>query len=208
VATTISVPAGATASLDLGSGVAVRVNSVTQLSVERVTAKRIEVHLDGEAYFDVEPGRSRTLVIRTEAGIVRNTGTEFNVRARNGWTEVVVAEGAVEFEAAGRVMQVRAGEESRAGAGGPPTSPTAADLFVSRAWLDGILVFDRTPLSTVVERLHERFGLTFEVAPALRDERLTAVIRSPTASSAMEAICAAIAVRCTRSNERWRLTPR
>lgn len=204
----VLVPAGSVTSLELASGIQARANAGSRLSFVQVSPKRVELELEGEAYFEVAGEDGRVLIIRGEAGEVRNTGTRYNVQARDGELVVAVVEGEVVLSAAGEEVVVRSGERSSAVVGAPPAKPSTVDLFVVQAWLDGVLVFRDEPLSRVVARLERHYGVPFEVSPQLGERRLTALIRSKNADDAAQTICIAVGARCKVENGGWKLQGR
>lgn len=203
----LEVPAGATTLVQLADGVTFHVNSASTLAY-RVAGRTVEVELDGEAFFSVAEGSRHDLRVITEAGEVRDIGTEFNVLARDGRVRVTVAEGAVELGASGRVVRVEAGEESWAEAGSQPAEPRKADLAMARAWREGIVMIRDEPLGAAAAELERRYGVPFEVAEALRDRRITATIRARTPDGAATVVCMTVRARCEPAGEGWRISPR
>lgn len=79
---TIEVPAGKSMDYVLADGTVIRLNSGARLQYPAAFAKdRREVHLDGEAYFDVRHNEKQPFVVRTFASDITVLGTEFNVNA-------------------------------------------------------------------------------------------------------------------------------
>lgn len=79
---TIEVPAGKSMDYVLADGTVIKMNSGARLQYPAAFAKdRREVHLDGEAYFDVSHNEKQPFVVRTFASDITVLGTEFNVNA-------------------------------------------------------------------------------------------------------------------------------
>lgn len=199
----IETPAGAMTTVALSEGITVRLNAASKLTFRQEGGHVGEVRLDGEAYFTVPHDPKRLFRVVTSAGVVRDIGTEFNVRARDGAVAVTVAEGEVELEAVGRAVRVQAGEESSARIGSPPTPARPADLAANQAWLEGAAVFRNQTLGVIAAELERRHGVPFIVAPSLRETRVTATIRGRTAEAAAQVICSVVAVRCRAAGEGW-----
>jgi|GEM_PF-759155 len=200
----IETPAGSMTTVALTDGVTVQLNAASRLTFQqRGDARVTEVRLDGEAYFVVPHDPGRLFKVVTNAGVVRDIGTEFNVRARDGGVVVTVAEGEVELEAVGQVVRVRAGEESSARIGRAPTPARPTDLAASQAWLEGTAVFRDETLGAIAAELERRHGVPFIVAPSLRETRVTATIRGRTAEAAAQVICSVVAARCKPAGEGW-----
>lgn len=76
----ISVPAGRSMDYTFPDGTTVRLNSGARLTYPMAFAKdRREVHLDGEAYFDVAHDAGKPFVVKTFASDVEVLGTKFNL---------------------------------------------------------------------------------------------------------------------------------
>lgn len=208
VPTVVAVPAGATTTVELAGGIVAHLNSVSSLSyIDNARGVR-EVELDGEGYFDVRHDPEREFRVRTSAGVIRDLGTAFNVRVRDGVVVVVVTQGRVELESMGRAVLVEAGQQAGAVEGSPPVEPKPADIKVATAWRHGQLIFYDKPLRTVAPELERRYGVRFDVSEELADQRITAAIRSRSAAEAARAVCAAIDARCTRTRTGWSISSR
>jgi len=206
--TVIEVPAGATSNVELPGEILVRLNAASRLEFEAKQGRVTDVRLDGEAYFAVPHDPSRELRVITAAGVVRDIGTEFNVHARDTTVTVTVIEGEVELAAAGAAVRIAAGQTSSARSGSPPAPATAADVFAARAWLEGLSVFRNERLEVIATELERRYATPFEVAPELRDTRLTATIRARTAEEAARAICSGVGATCRAVDGGWRIGTR
>lgn len=78
----IEVPAGRNMDYTMPDGTVIKLNSGARLQYPMVFAKdRREVHLDGEAYFNVTHNEKQPFVVRTFASDITVLGTEFNVNA-------------------------------------------------------------------------------------------------------------------------------
>ena len=135
-------------------------------------------------------------------------GTEFNVRARNDRVDVVVTEGVVALEGEGRTVTVEAGRKARAVAGSPPSDPEPASASAI-AWTEGRLVAVDEPLAEIAAEFSRRYGVRVTVRPELAAARATVTIgRTADARAAIQAICAAVAARCTETGGGWTIEKR
>lgn len=204
----VVVPAGSQIVLQLPGGIDVRLNSATELSYKPSRDVR-EVHLEGEAFFTVPEGAKRNLLVHTEAGTVRDLGTEFNVRARSGRTAVVVTTGQVALESPQGVVALEAGEESAMSVGAAPAAPAPASLDPALGWLSGRLVYYDESLAEVAAELERRFGVAVRVAESLRDKRLAVSIDAQTeANAAVRLVCQAVDARCGQVAGAWLIQAR
>ena len=92
--TTINTLASQKTNIDLPDTSNVILNSASNLSYnEKTWYTNRKVNLDGEAFFKVAKGSS--FDVKTEKGIVTVLGTQFNVKQRNNYFEVVCYQGLV-----------------------------------------------------------------------------------------------------------------
>lgn len=138
------------------------------------------VRLEGRAFFSVRH-QSDPFIVRTKNGTIKDLGTKFDVKAWSGEheTQVTVTEGKVILEtgvASGvKGVLVTAGQKSAAVRDSVVLKPVRADLSQVLAWLHGTLVFDHTPLRTVIASLERIYPFKFSVSdPSLLSKRLTA----------------------------------
>ncbi len=193
---------GAQEIVELPDGSTVRLNSVSQLSYpaglsddERVVVVR------GEAFFEIAKD-GRPFIVETENARVRVLGTVFNVWARNGETRVIVQEGRVavrpresetpaSLELTANQMAVCSGE-SLSGA------PVSVDAAHRLGWLEGKIVFSKSPLSEVIAELQRRYQVKIRLSAAyLEQETLTATFNQKPIAEVIESLCLAMHLRFT-----------
>jgi ferric-dicitrate binding protein FerR (iron transport regulator) len=103
----VETPSGVIAGFRLDGGGEIRQNAGTSL---RWTAARRVALVDGHIY--VDSGRpADSVLVSTPAGVVRDVGTRFDVRVREGEVRVRVREGAVHLDSAAASPDVIAGQE-------------------------------------------------------------------------------------------------
>ena len=168
-----TTPRGATAKVLLADGTAVWLNADTHLWYPtKFSGRHRDVYLQGEAFFEVAPNRQHSFVVHVGREQVRVTGTSFNVQA---YPEEPTVETAV---VTGRVAFIRA-ENGRAKAQDTLyvvpnqravfTKQTASmhrELGESRdfrAWNDGELVFQETPLDEVARVLARQYAVNVDL---------------------------------------------
>ncbi len=150
--------------VELPDGSRVEMNAASRLRYRKNFLKKREIALVGEAYFSVEPGAA-PFFVETENSRVAVLGTEFNVRARDNTTTVVVAKGSVSFaDIQRRDVRLQSGEMSWVQTGQPPTPPQAANLDRVLAWRQGRLEFQRTPLNLVMAEIERQFDVNIQLA--------------------------------------------
>lgn len=104
---TLVVPRGGEYRLTLSDGTAVHLNSSSELRypVYFKKGERI-VELEGEAYFEVSKDSSRPFYIKTNGILIKQFGTEFNVRSRTSKNiEIALVKGSIGVQTAYDKMQ-------------------------------------------------------------------------------------------------------
>lgn len=204
----VIVPAAASATIELPGDIVIDLNAESRLSYRTVKGEVAEVELQGEGFFRVPHDPKRQFIVRTEAGVVRDLGTDFNVRVRDGELAVAVASGIVALENAGQAVEVRAGESARARLGAPPATATEADIDALVGWRTGRLVFVDESLGAIAAELSRKYGMQITVAPSLATTRITAtVVISADAVEALRTITLPAGARYTRTSSGWDITP-
>jgi ferric-dicitrate binding protein FerR (iron transport regulator) len=216
---TESADPGSRLAVVLPDGSSVELNAGSSLRYRRsfawlpgVPTRDRTVELEGEAFFDVEPG---VRPFRVEAGeaSVRVLGTRFNVRARGNTTEeavrVEVEEGRVEVwsNRASSGVILSAGEAVRV----PPRSGGLVREAVLPGrigtWRDGGLTVVDEPLSAVLRELSLRFGVRISLADPQAGTALLNVYYP--AVSSLESVLADLAtqqeLRYRQTGEGWQL---
>ncbi len=160
---------------------------------------RRDVYLDqGDAFFTVEHNTARPFRVHTVNGMAQDLGTEFLVSA---WpairrTRVVVVSGEVGLWQVGDeqvpprpLFTLVAGQLGQVDSLGSGTVASNVKTSQYVAWVDGILVFDETPLDEVVATLGRWYNLDIQLRDAsLARRRVTARIQNQSVSGVLESI--------------------
>lgn len=138
-------------------------NSVVTLStdsavrVNRWSGERRLTLLRGQAYFQVAKDPSRPFIVTAGDKQVTAVGTAFDVRLEPGKLSVTLVEGRVRIAGASpqgpRRVEMNAGSRFVA-AGSAAWAIASVDTAKESAWLQGRLVFDGEPLSSVVAEMN------------------------------------------------------
>jgi transmembrane sensor len=153
----------------------------------------------GRAWFDV--ARREGPSFRVVAGdvVVRDISTQFAVERAAAATLVTVEQGEVAVSTPGTPeARVLVGQRMRVESGRMPP-PEAVEPGVTLAWRRGLVVFDRAPLSAVVEQLDRmEAGRVLLADPALRGMTLSGVFRANDQAAVLSALRSALGLRVTR----------
>ncbi|MBB89566.1 MAG: iron dicitrate transport regulator FecR [Magnetovibrio sp.] len=176
--------------IDLADGSRITLNTDTAIAVDMADDGRHVRLFRGEAWFDVAPDAARPFTVGTPMGIVRVTGTRFNLRIADGKADVSLTEGRVNLTGSmpGEALTLAPGESAQLTAAGV-SPPKPFDRTAVTAWLRGQFVFYDTPLSSVVAEINRYSPGRIVIAKdALRDLKVSGVFRTDNPGAALRAI--------------------
>ncbi len=180
--------------VDLPDGSRVILNSCSSLSCPaQFDSTSRHVTLTGEAYFEVAANPEWPMIIKTGKDIsIVVKGTEFNVSCyeNDDHFSLTLISGNLELlnERTGKVVKVRPSEEVYIPdsdlcvlrIGGP-------NIPLNTGWKDGYLVFDNTPLETVIRKIERWYGIQVTVKDlSILDYNFTASFESESATRVLE----------------------
>lgn len=149
-----------------GTVIAMNQNTIIEYDEDFFEMER-KVKLSGEAFFDVEPDKTRPFVIEAQDAIITVLGTSFNVKALDEdiAVEVLVEEGLVELANPEKTqaIQLHVGEK---GMYIQETQEVKKETELdpeSLYWLNKTLLFRDTELSVVFETLERLYDLKIKV---------------------------------------------
>lgn len=173
-----------TISLSDGSTITLNAHSTLIYKSSELNRYDIKVYLEGEAYFSVAkregPGAT-PFKVRTAAGEIEVLGTEFVVSARNSKTRVVLKEGSVAVDPLkpDQKILLKPGEMAEFDSSWDAVRTKVVNPKVYTSWKTRVLVFDKTPLAEVVDRLEYTFGVNVIVRdPDLFKQKITGSIEN------------------------------
>jgi ferric-dicitrate binding protein FerR (iron transport regulator) len=124
---TLRTAAGSSATLAIGGGSRVTVSDATQLTVREITAAVQRLRLSrGRISVDHQADGARVLVVESDRGdaVARANAARFSVLANGAALAVATETGIVRLQAAGRAVDVAAGQQSVSYRGEAPTAPS------------------------------------------------------------------------------------
>ena len=202
----VATARGQRATLRLADGTRVTLAAASTLRYPDEFAGRArEVHLEGEAHFDVAHDDDAPFVVRAGGAVAEDLGTAFVVRAYPGDSSVrvVVTSGKVALRAASAAPRqarvLEPGDLGRQGASGAATVERV-DTAAYVAWMRGGLVFDATPLPEVLAQIERWYDVELQLADTvLRARRFTgAFAEGATLGSILETMSPPLDVRYER----------
>jgi transmembrane sensor len=182
-ARTFATAPGQRDSVVLSDGTGVLLGPGSSLRVdEGYGSQRRDVHLDGEALFDVRHDAARPFVVHATGVVVRDLGTTFSVLAPSdprATATVAVTSGSVRLSRG----QTTPDSGIVLHQGDVGTVPPTGDMVVHRgvsvdaelAWTRDSLVFHDTPVPTIASALRRWYGVDVEIRdPALNTRTFVA----------------------------------
>lgn len=170
------------------------------------------VHLEGEAYFNVQRDTSHPFIVQIDQGFIKVLGTQFNIKAPKDSAQVTVTvtsgsvlvagvmnhdttqirltqgEEAVLFRHSNTIQQITSSHRD------------PATLF----WLNHTLTFDDTPLSKVFEVLTKIYNTPIEAAHEhINQYRLTATFNNNELDEIVQIIATTLNLHIEQSNNHY-----
>lgn len=210
---TYTTQPGQRTTLRLPDGTRVILGAASSLHVTAdYGARRRDVRLEGQAYFEVEHDETRSFQVHTARGIAEDLGTRFDVvaYASDTATQVTVADGKVALKTgthAGPVLE--SGQLGRIGASGAMTVEYGVDVARRLAWTEGRLIFTDTPLRDALPQLSRWYDIEFRLADTvLAALPLTATFLDRSSPEVVDLLALTLGVRQVRRGRVVTLYPR
>jgi ferric-dicitrate binding protein FerR (iron transport regulator) len=154
----------------LPDGSQVILNSDSELEYDNNFTQDRTLNLNGEAFFQVEKGKSFTVV--TNEGKVSVLGTSFNVLARDGLFVVSCKTGKVQVSSKSNSKIITPGERVRF-SNGVATSIEKVNPEKIDDWTSGESYFERAPLQEVISALSHKYDVEIDLPQAYHDKLFT-----------------------------------
>lgn len=201
----------------LPDGSVVNLNVVTRLDYTMATDKRRVRMQEGQALFVVHRDKARPFIVEAGDYEVRAVGTAFDVRLRDGKTEIAVQEGTVSVKA---LRGRHAGEEIATLAVGQKLQlPAAIDVSAKpkpetvavqsvAEWRLRTVSYEDTSVAEVVADLNRFFPRPVEVKdPALAARRTTLRLQVDDRENTLKTLGALLGARIERGDRAEVLVP-
>ncbi|MCC5938971.1 MAG: FecR domain-containing protein [Lunatimonas sp.] len=162
-----STNAGERLQLTLEDGTRIWLNSSTTLRYPaNFEAAQRDVHLEGEAFFEVKGDSLRPFKVYAGDMVTTVLGTSFNVTTKDSiWAQVALVEGKLsvmnhQFE--GTVL-LKAGEMVKYDESTGTKEEGRFDIRAVTAWRNGLIFFQKAGMDEVLARLADWYGVEFQV---------------------------------------------
>jgi transmembrane sensor len=180
--------AGQQKEISLPESSAVKLNAGSSVSFKEKTFESArEIHLEGEAFFNVKPGSTFTVI--TDQGRVTVLGTSFNVYARDGRFEVSCYTGKVKVESKDDAEKIiTPGLKTTKTISGELEQSSFSAATDHPEWIDGKFTFDNQPLSEVIQELERQFDIKVNLENGIDTMKYTGLFESGDLQQALELI--------------------
>lgn len=190
--------------LQLSDGSTVILNSDSAIAVSMGSNARQISLLKGEALFQVSPDRSRPFSVHAGDGTVTALGTAFNIRLRDGSTEVTVTEHsvAVNLDKGFQATRLEEGQSLSYDERHGISAAQIADTSTITAWQRGKLVFLDKPLGEVIAELNRYHrGHLMISDDRIAERRVNGVFRTNDPLAVISALQNALQIKSTHISD-------
>lgn len=191
-----------------GTQVDLRANSTLWWDGDWASDGVREVHLDGEAYFQVTAATENegmAFVVKADPLQVRVLGTGFNVVNRSERTSVTLIEGKVEVQATGTaVSELKPNEHySWQTSSQQQEIRTISEPKIYTSWREQVWHFEQTSLREIAQQLEHDYGKTVRIEDAqLADKKLSGSAPAKNLESLVKGISTSLGMKAEiRSNQ-------
>ena len=214
----IYTASGSRTHLTLPDGTLVWLNAGSRINYEKNFGVNLrEVHLTGEAFFDVAPNASKPFVIHTTRIDVRVLGTRFNVKSypADATTEATLIRGSIEvsinnksrdkiilkpneklivgnedsihLQPAPRRKDVR--ETAAIVSVGKPTYERNSGAIIETSWIDNKLIFQDEGFVDLARQMERWYGVSIRFENGRQEDlRFTGIFEEETVQQALNAL--------------------
>lgn len=153
-----------------------------------------EVFLDGEAYFEITPDKTRKFIVHTAKLSTSVLGTKFNVSAfkEENETSVSLVEGKVAVSNTGNSndsVVLNPSEQYVLSKNGSKGIVKQFDIIENIGWKDNQLVFNKKPLGYILNVLSRSCGVSFELSSNnFEEQNFTASFKNTSLSTVIKSI--------------------
>lgn len=159
----VTVPVGQRVNLQLPDGTSVWLNASSEIIYPAYfSGSTREIHLNGEAYFEVEHNASKPFIVHTETFDIKVLGTKFNVEAYKGMEGFTTAlmEGSVEVtDRKNKDKSVRLYPAQKVAFRNGELCKSPIDNYDVYRWREGLICFKETRIADLMRQLEKNYGV-------------------------------------------------
>ena len=171
---TIATPRGGQYQVTLPDGTKVWLNAASSLRFPTAfSGNTREVQLNGEAYFEVTPDKTKPFLVQAGSTRTLVIGTHFNIMAYDDEAAIrtTLLEGAVRMDKGTQSTVLQPGQQGDLEIIGDKLTTKTVNTKAVIAWKDGYYYFDRTPVQSVMRQIARWYNVDIEYrGPIPHDE--------------------------------------
>ena len=174
----------------LADGSVITLNKQSSLSYPQIfSGNNRKVSLQGEAFFNIAPDRSKPFIISVNDVTVTVLGTSFNIKSTGGATEVIVETGLVEVQRKAQKVALKPGQKLRVAPADSALVVQEEKSMLHRYYQTKEFVCDGTPLWKLAEVLSEAYDVSIIIErPSLRNLLLDVTFSNESLDNILEII--------------------
>ncbi len=187
-----------------GTKVHLNVNSTLEYNSDYGISNR-RVTLDGEAYFTVKKDLKNPFMVTSGSVVTTALGTEFNINTRNeDKTKIILTEGMIKVENTNEntthfVLSPDQSIEYDAETGF--SAVTDIKNLNEILWIQGILMFQHTPLSQVIKELENWYGVRIVMEDTTQDLHFSGKFKDEKLSNILTSMSFSLGLEYTQEND-------
>ncbi|NML20915.1 iron dicitrate transport regulator FecR [Pseudoflavitalea sp. G-6-1-2] len=159
----------------LSDGSIVTLNKNSAISFEKgFTDDKRVVSLKGEAFFQIQPDKSKPFIVTVNDVTITVLGTSFNVKSINGKTEVIVESGMVKVDRANQSVQLKQKEKLEIEKKDSVLEKVPVTDQLYKFYRTREFVCDATPLWKLVDAINSAYGVNIVLEkPSLKNATIS-----------------------------------
>ncbi|MBX3256478.1 MAG: FecR domain-containing protein [Chitinophagaceae bacterium] len=122
------------------------------------------VKLEGEAFFNITPQKTKPFTIDVGNIKVKVVGTSFNIKNSDSATEIIVSSGVVQVTRENETIELRTGEQTIITASTNKLEKNSSTDKLFNYYVSRTFVCDNTPLWKLVDKLNEAYNVHITIA--------------------------------------------
>lgn len=205
---TIAIPAGLHGNVVLPDQSHVKLNAQTTLSYKPLIWQFArKVKLDGEAFFEVTPGKKFEVI--SDRGKTVVLGTSFNIFSRKDEYRVVCVTGKVKvIESKGNLeVIIKPGQQAALTDQGTLDVISDINTEQTTSWTENKMSFTSVPLNIVLEEIGRQYGIIIQIPEDINFTYTGTFMRNTSVDQTLDMVCKPFDLRFSRnSNNEYVIT--
>lgn len=157
------------------------------------------VRLEGEAFFNVAPDKSKPFIIDANGTQVKVVGTSFNVRTSGQKTEVIVETGVVEVSKKKKAVKLNPHERATVSGDNDGPIKEANDDELYSYYKNNEFICEHTPLPRLVDALNDAYGVHIVVTGDAGNRQITTIFKNKSLDEILTIIAETLKVRIEKN---------